>query len=242
MKKSIRACIGRTRWRGLGALFMVTALGGSVLQCEAQVMPAKHVDALVSGFQSPSASAKPWAYWWWLNGHTDMATITSDLEAMRREGYGGAILMDANGSNQEGNINVTEGPMFGTPEWQELFLHTLKEAKRLDLRISLTIQSGWNVGGPSVTPEQSAKLLTWSRQTVRSPNSAALQLKTPPSKNGFYRDIAVLAYPLRHGDSLAGDAAGGVKGQPIRDLKTKAVFVEAGSSAPDSKLLLTDYT
>jgi hypothetical protein len=121
MKKSIRARIGRTRWSGLGVLFMVTALGGSVLSGQTRVMPAKHVDALASGFQSPPDSAKPLAYWWWLNGHTDTATITSDLEAMRSEGYGGAILMDANGSDQGGNIGVAEGPMFGTPAWQELF-------------------------------------------------------------------------------------------------------------------------
>jgi hypothetical protein len=126
MKKSIRVRIGRTGWSGLGALFMVTALGGSVLPGQARVMPARNVDALASGFQSPPDSAKPLAYWWWLNGHTDTATITSDLEAMRSEGYGGAILMDANGSDQGGNIGVAEGPMFGTPPWQELFLHTLK--------------------------------------------------------------------------------------------------------------------
>src|ERR1017187_3074479 len=100
----------------------------------------------------------------------------------------GRIVMDANGSDQGGNSLVIPGPTFGGPAWRDLLLHTLKEAKRSDLRISLTIQSGWNVGGPSVTPEQSAKLLTWSRQTVRNPSSATLQLKAPPSKNGFYRD------------------------------------------------------
>jgi hypothetical protein len=196
---------------------------------------------LTAQFQMPPDSAKPYAYWWWLNGHTDTATITSDLEAMQKEGYGGAILMDANGSDQGGNSVVTPGPTFGSPAWQELLLHTLKEAKRLNLKISLTIQSGWNVGGPSVTPAQSAKLLTWSRQTVRGPKSVSLQLAQPPSKNGFYQDIAVLAYPLRNGSSLAGDPATGSKRQPIRDLRTKAVFVEAGGSTPDSKPLLADF-
>jgi hypothetical protein len=198
-------------------------------------------DALVAQFQTPPDSAKPLAYWWWLNGHTDAATITSDLEAMRSEGYGGAILMDANGSDQFGNNPVPAGPTFGSAAWQDLFLHTLKEAERLGLRISFTIQSGWNVGGPSVTGEQSAKLLTWSRKTVHGPLAGGLQIDVPPSKNGFYRDIAVIAYPLKHGAALPGNKAAGDTRQPIRDLKEKAVFVESGFSVPDSKPLLADF-
>jgi hypothetical protein len=199
------------------------------------------VDSLSSGFQSPPQSARPYAYWWWLNGNTDPVTITSDLEAMRRQGYGGAILMDANGSDQGGNVGVVAGPTFGSPAWQALLLHTLQEAKRLGLHISLTIQSGWNLGGPSVTPSQAAKLLTWSRQTVHGSRSVNLQLANPPSKNGFYRDIAVLAYPLRNGSSLAGEAANGDSRNPIRDLRKKAVFIEAGFSVPDTRPLLTDF-
>ena len=37
---------------------------------------------LAAQFQVPPNSAEPYAYWWCLNGHTDAATITSDLEAM----------------------------------------------------------------------------------------------------------------------------------------------------------------
>jgi hypothetical protein len=222
---------------GRSVLLFLIALGVISMRSEAQRPPAKHADSLVAGFQAPPDSAKPLAYWWWLNGHTDTATITSDLEAMRREGYGGAILMDANGSNQEGNTNVPQGPMFGTPAWQEMFVHTLKEAKRLNLRISLTIQSGWNVGGPTVTGAQSAKVLTWTRMVVHGPHAGPLQIDVPPSKNDFYKDIAVFAYPLKHGGALAGAD----NRKPIRDLKIKAVFAEAGFSVPDSKPLLGDF-
>ena len=218
-------------------LLVTAAVALGSIECVAQSTPPRHVDSLAAGFQTPPDSAKPLAYWWWLNGHTDAATITSDLEAMRREGYGGAILMDANGSNQEGNINVPEGPMFGTPEWNALFVHTLKEAKRLNLRISLTIQSGWNVGGPTVTGSQSAKVLTWTRKVVHGPLAGPLQIDVPPSKNDFYKDIAVIAYPLKHGAALAGAD----DRKPIRDLKLKAVFAEAGFSVPDSKPLLADF-
>jgi hypothetical protein len=217
------------------AIAVCTSLWG------AQISSSGQADRIQSGFQSPPDSAKPLAYWWWLNGHTDATTITSDLEAMKQEGYGGAILMDANGSGQEGNTPVDPGPTFGSPAWQDMFLHTLKEARRLGLRISLTIQSGWNVGGPTVTPEQSAKLLTWSRKEVHGAGPTILKLDLPASKNGFYRDIAVLAYPLRHGAALAGDTGSGDLRRPIRDLNVKAVIVESGFSVPDSKPLLADF-
>ena len=237
MRQKTRMTVERTAWSTLFRLLFIAAVAVGSIECVAQVTPARHADSLVAGFQTPPDSAKPLAYWWWLNGHTDAATITSDLEAMRREGYGGAILTDANGSDQEGNINVPEGPMFGTPEWNALFVHTLKDAKRLNLRISLTIQSGWNVGGPTVTGAQSAKVLTWTRKVVQGPMAGPLQIDEPPSKNGFYKDIAVIAYPLKHGAALAGTD----DRKAIRDLKIKAVFAEAGFSVPDSKPLLADF-
>src|ERR1017187_1153980 len=51
---------------------------------------AQQPRSLAAQFQAPPNSAKPMAYWWWLNGHTDSATITSYLEAMQRKGYSGA--------------------------------------------------------------------------------------------------------------------------------------------------------
>jgi hypothetical protein len=234
MKISIRSINLRF---GQRQLLIAVAMVLCAVQGLTQASPTTPVDTLATQFQTPPDSAKPLAYWWWLNGHTDAATITSDLEAMHQEGYGGAILMDGNGSDQGGNIGVTPGPTFGSDGWRDLFLHTLKEAKRLGLRISLTTQSGWNVGGPTVTGEQSAKLLTWTRKAVHGPLKGSLQIDVPGSKNGFYRDIAVRAYPLRHGAALAGEDAR----KPIRNLKEKAVFVEAGFSVPDSKPLLADF-
>ena len=54
---------------------------------------------------------------------------------------------------------VPHGPTFSTPEWRELYRHALREANRLDLELSLNIQSGWNLGGPMVTAEDAPKKL-----------------------------------------------------------------------------------
>ena len=166
------------------------------------------VDTLLQGFQHPPAAARLRCYWWWLNGHTTKAAITRDLEEMQKKGYGGALLVDANGSNQVGNDNVPAGPEFGSPAWTELYVHALKEADRLGLEITLNITSGWNLGGPWVQPETASKLLTWSRN-VAAGETMAVKLEMPPVKNGFYRQITVLAYPLHRGAELPGEKGSG---------------------------------
>lgn len=48
-------------------------------------------------FVDPPDSAKPWCYWWWVNGHVDRETITADLESMKRLGFGGILMFDSRG-------------------------------------------------------------------------------------------------------------------------------------------------
>lgn len=205
---------------------------------------ARHTAApevsLRRGFASPPAQAKLRCYWWWLNGNTTEATITRDLAQMAAKGFGGVLLVDANGSNQNGNENVPAGPLFGSPAWVKLYRHALQVAAQLHLEISLNITSGWNLGGPDVTPEQAAKILTWSRLDVAGGEHIDEKLPQPAMANGFYREIAVLAYPLRHSAALPG-AEGGMDRHPIRALRFKTASMETGFSMPDSTPLLEDY-
>jgi hypothetical protein len=192
------------------------------------------------GFRDPPVSARMQCYWWWLNGNTTPETITRDLEEMKQKGYGGVMIVDANGADQNGNRDVPAGPMFGSPEWTVLYLHALDTAAKLDLTVSLNILSGWNLGGPMVRPEEASKILTWSHLTVEGPKSIAQQLPQPATSNGFYRQIAVLAYPLQHGAALAGQA-GDQGRKPIRALAMKSAALETGFSMPDSIPLLEDF-
>jgi hypothetical protein len=193
--------------------------------------------ALRRGFESPPAEARLRCYWWWLNGNTTEATITNDLQEMSRKGFGGVLLVDANGSNQNGNENIPPGPLFGSPEWVRLYIHALKVASELHLEVTLNITSGWNLGGPDVKPEEASKLLTWSRSMVDERGFDGV-LPMPPTRQGFYRQIAVLAYPLAHGANLPGQ--GGDPRAPIRELEVKTAAVETGLSMPPSESLLED--
>lgn len=194
-------------------------------------------NTLRAGFLEPPQAAKARCYWWWLNGNTTADTITRDLEGMKSRGFGGAILVDADGSGQQGNLEVPAGPAIGSPQWLKLFVHALAVAQKLGLQISLNVTSRWDVGiigGPTVTPADAMKLLTDSRTIVEGGSAKTLQLPAPPVENGFYQPIAVLAYPLRHGAPLAGKQGSGR--EAIEGLAFKTASAETGMSMSDSSL------
>lgn len=154
---------------------------------------------LADGWESPPQDSKLRAYWWWLNGNVTKESITRDLEEMKAKGFGGALICDAGGATQDGNAQVPAGPVFMSPEWRELYRHALGVAARLDLEMSLNIQSGWNLGGPCVKPEDAAKKLVWTEATVTTESGGAVKLEQPKARDGFYRDLFVVAYPAKTG-------------------------------------------
>lgn len=135
------------------------------------LLPASFTAAqsLDAGWESPPREARLRAYWWWLNGCVTPEAVTRDLEEMKSQGFGGALICDADGSSQDGNERAPHGPDFFSPEWRELFKHTLREADRLGLEMSLNIQSGWNLGGPVVSADDAGKKLVWSEVRVTGP-------------------------------------------------------------------------
>jgi alpha-L-rhamnosidase len=223
----------------------------SLVAAQPTVKRQDSIAVLRDGFRSPPSQARLRCYWWWLNGNTDKATITHDLEEMKAKGFGGALLVDAGGAGQNGNQSVPAGPKFGSPEWIALYVHALKEADRLGIEITLNIMSGWNLGGPTVKPEDASKLLTFTRISVDGGKPQDIAIPQPPSKNGFYRDIAVLAYPLHQGKSLArqmddtGVDSQGEPEQPLDDvfassIRYRAAAAETGFSMQDTSSMLED--
>src|ERR1039458_9472139 len=200
MKMNPRSVVAR-RGRVIAAavLFIVLAQLG----IPGDFAGAEPTDQLARGFADPPNSARLRAYWWWLNGNVTKAAITRDLEEMKAKGFGGALICDAGGAEQDGNDTVPHGPTFFTPEWRELYKHTLREADRLGLEMSLNILSGWNLGGPIVKAEDAAKKLTWTEALTNGPARFNQALPMPKIRDGFYRDIAVVAYRTRTAASVS---------------------------------------
>jgi len=204
----------------------------SVSNCNS---PGKKADArkitydyLKKNFRSPDSKYGVNCWWWWLNGNVNKAAISKDLEAMKSRNFQGAMIFDAGGHNHRGNKDIPDGPLFGSDEWNELFVFALDEAKRLGLSIGFNIQSGWNLGGPRVSPEYSAKQLVYTTVQISGNKKVSQKLDLPLVRNDFYKDIAVLAFP----------AVTGMKAEAISDLELKLAYRELGGSAPDCRFLL----
>ncbi len=188
---------------------------------------------LETGWENPPNEARLRAYWWWLNGNVTKASITHDLEQMKAKGFGGAVIFDANGAAQEGNDPVPHGPAFFTPEWRELYKHTLREASRLGLEISLNIQSGWNLGGPPdvVSQEDAGEKYVWSETKITGGTNLVIRLSQPKARDNFYRDTAVVAYRIKNSPVHA----------PLQNWKQKALQASLEPfSTPDSSPLFAE--
>ena len=149
-------------------------------------------NALGQTFAHPPESAKPLAWWHWMNGNITKAGITADLESMARVGIAGAEIMNV--ANKSA-VNIPAGPIkYLSPEWLDLVNFAATEADRLGMKLGLANAAGWSgSGGPWVTPENSMKELVWTETTVSG--SQEIKLPQPETLMDFYRDIAVLAFP-----------------------------------------------
>ena len=201
----------RRTWNWMAAGLVILATAGAASAAE---VSAPHESlSLEQGFVQPPDSARPWVYWFWLNGNITREGITADLESMRRVGVGGVLIMEVDQGAPLGPVD------FMSERWRTLFKHVVAEAGRLGLEVNMNNDAGWNgSGGPWVKPEQSMQKVVVSETGVTGPKTFAASLPHPETVAGFYRDIAVLAFPTPGNYRIA-------------DVAAKAAF-QVGGGAP----------
>lgn len=163
-------------------------------------------DPLEEGFRNPPNSAKPHTWWHWVNDNISKEGITADLEAMKRVGVGGAQIFNVDVGVPSGGVT------FMSDRWREMIVHAVKEANRLGIELCIHNCAGWSSsGGPWVKPEHAMLIVVTRAVQVQGPRRFSERLPQPETRVGFYRDIAVLAFPTPKGSlriqNLRGKAA-----------------------------------
>ncbi len=174
--------------------------------------PAVDLD---QGFRRPPAAARPWVYWFWINGNISKPGITADLEALQRVGVGGVLWMEVSGPWWAPDGDVVAG----SPRWHEAFQWAVRECQRLGLQFDVSVDFGYGSGGPHITPDLSMQQLVWSEKEVEGGQQVSVALDKPQAARNvsawmrpgaqisqevlamlkgsdYYRDVAVVAIPL----------------------------------------------
>src|SRR6266571_8707557 len=115
--------------------------------------------------KDPPDSAKPRAWWHWLNGNVTKEGITADLEWMKRVGIAGMQMFD-------GSLGVPQFVdkrlVWMTPDWKDAFRNAAAEADRLGLEMAMAASGGWSeTAGPWVKPEEGMKKVVWSETRMQ---------------------------------------------------------------------------
>lgn len=139
-------------------------------------------------------SAKPWVFWYWMHASFSKEGITADLEAMKEAGIAGAYIAPIKGK--------TNPPLFEpvtetlTPEWWQIFKYAVDEADRIGIQIALLPNDGFaTAGGPWIKPEMSMQKVVWTTKELKGGKLFKDTLQHPEAYQGYYKDIAVLAFP-----------------------------------------------
>lgn len=149
-----------------------------------------------SEFQNPPTSSKVHVWWHWMGGNITKDGITKDLEAMKAQGVVQATIFNI-GEIYTKKVDVPK-VKFNSPEWIEMYQWALKEANRLDLTIGIqTIDGFATVGGSWITPELSMKQYVWTKTSVDGGKEVSVKLAEPVKVENFYRDEAVIAFPMQ---------------------------------------------
>lgn len=174
------------------------------LACLLMLTTSVLADDLASGFANPPLDARPRAFWNWLNGDVDHDSLTRDLEEAKAKGMGGLEMWDCEVMRNPDGF-VPAGPPFMGPESVAAMRHSMQEAERLGLKLSLVTSSGWNAGGPWVQPALASKNLLVADVALDGPGERKLRLPFPEvpkecPKRGdgmpqWSLEVAVLAWP-----------------------------------------------
>ena len=155
--------------------------------------------SLEEQFTNPaSGEAAPWTFWYWMYGAVSKEGITADLEAMNEIGLGGAYLMPIRSADDNKTFEYSPAYDQLTPEWWELIRFSMEEADRLGLKLGMHICDGFALaGGPWITPENSMQKMVWSEVVIDGGIVNNVPIPRPESYEGFYRDIALYAVPVK---------------------------------------------
>ncbi|HMH14372.1 MAG TPA: glycosyl hydrolase [Edaphobacter sp.] len=147
------------RFRNQLLALALVSICTSTPSCTAQAMHDDTMMALQKGLLHPPADARPMVRWWWFGVAVTKPEILRELQQMQADGIGGVELAFVYPQELDDPTRGIRNLPFLSPEMLDAVNYAQAEARRLGLRIDVTLCSGWPYGGPATSLEDAAARL-----------------------------------------------------------------------------------
>jgi hypothetical protein len=158
----------------LSALFLTTAL------VVAREQPST-LDELRQGFMHPPDDARIMMRWWWFGPAVTQPELARELGVMKDAGIGGVEIQPVYPLELDDSNKPFRNSAYLSDDFLEKVRFASQEAKRLGMRVDITLGSGWPFGGPHTTINHAAGRLRFEKVNVPD---GATSLALPDLENG----------------------------------------------------------
>ncbi|MGC4104297.1 glycosyl hydrolase [Ferruginibacter sp.] len=178
-----------------------------------------------------TSQTKPWTRWWWLGSEVKKNDLTTVMQQYQQVGLGGLEITPIYGVQKEDDQYIP----FLSPQWMDVFGHTLKEGKRLNLGIDLANATGWPFGGPWIGDEDACKNMQIKTYTLNGGEtlSDTIQLiQEPLIRTENYKQLKIedVLYPVSANKNLQALSIDQVRFVRPLPLQTLMAYSETGEA------------
>jgi len=163
---------------------------GLLLGRAAVAQTGADIEALHRSFANPPDSSRIMMRWWWFGPAATRPEITRELEQMKAGGIGGVEIANLYALALDDPATGFRNTPFLSGEHLDTLRFAAQEARRLGLRVDVTLGSGWPLGGPHISVTQAAGKLRVEKYAITPGTTYAL---APPMEAG---ETGISAYLL----------------------------------------------
>jgi hypothetical protein len=117
------------------------------------------ITTLRQNFLNPPDDARPMMRWWWFGTAVEKPEILRELQQMKADSIGGVELAFVYPQVVDDPAKGLVNEPFVSPEMLDNVRYAQTEARKLGLRVDVTLGSGWPYGGPATTLAEAATRL-----------------------------------------------------------------------------------
>jgi hypothetical protein len=196
------------------------------------VAPAGHLSAQTSietlrkTFLNPPNDAKPMMRWWWFGVAAEKPEILRELQQMKADNIGGVELAFVYPQVLDDPAKGLINDAFLSPAMLDNVRYAQSEARKLGLRVDVTLGSGWPYGGPATTLEEAATRLRVAEMPIPASATSLPMFKLPEGESIL--SVAVVNGEPKHWDAAtAKPASPGAPITPSSTPRTALFFIQS---------------